>query len=413
MGISTWFPGRNLGHARQAVVGLGVAPVPGDAYTRIRFQLSELELLMGVAPVAAVTYPSDEVPHLEGKYGIEANPEADLEWHDEDEVVAQFGCTYEIRTTLGDAYRHEVGFAPVFWMVSRRPMSVDEWITDWVVPLMRLASLATRRPQEIGWLVVETRPLGAAPYERGHKRGVVFGSGIHQDPHEARDDPNWREPERRPLFTLKALPRSLPSLVRTWRALELDDNPFVELYTQALFQLDLPPRARFLYLVQALEGLHGHENLESDASASEAYVARRNDALSAVADADLDSDIARFIRDSWSKRPTDSLDRRLRDLIRELPGNVQQELAPPPDGELVLQLMAAGETSLEGQLRLLRNQLSHGSRNYDNWDLRPMVQVVETLCRAHALRLLGFDPQAIEHGLSASAPPPDPRRDGM
>jgi hypothetical protein len=65
------------------------------------------------------------------------------------------------------------------------------------------------------------------------------------------------------LFTASELPAPLPDVIERWRQLDSSDNPFPELYRLASAP-DLPERARFLYLVQALEGLHGFEHNADD-----------------------------------------------------------------------------------------------------------------------------------------------------
>ena len=99
----------------------------------------------------------------------------------------------------------------------------------------------------------------------------------------------------------------------------------------------------------------------------------------------------------------DSLDRRIGELVSALPDRVGETLAQPEMAGLAAELAARGATTLGDQLRVLRNDLSHGVRNYDNATLRPWVQTAETLCRGHALRLLGFEPQHIELALVSGA----------
>ena len=78
-----------------------------------------------------------------------------------------------------------------------------------------------------------------------------------------------------------------------------------------------------------------------------------------------------------------------------LPVGVREALGPPPGDAIAAELIAAGRTALAAQLGDLRNTLSHGSRNHQDQELLPWVKVVETMCRAHALRLLGFDAASI------------------
>jgi len=139
---------------------------------------------------------------------------------------------------------------------------------------------------------------------------------------------------------------------------------------------------------------------------------RRSTTLTTLADVELPDCTLRFIKDSWSKRRTDSLDRRLRDLIEQLPEAVRTLVSEPPGGDVLVALTADGAQPIEALLRMLRNELSHGNRNYDDPDLLPWVQVAETMCRAHALRLLGFDEDAVVAGLAPAPAPAAPAQGG-
>jgi hypothetical protein len=402
--IAIWFPQRSLGSARHAVVGMNIADVPGDKYHRIRFQITELDLLFGAAPVRSVSYPGDGTPPLHGHFGIDVNPDAHHEWtHDDAGITVK--CTYDIQFPLTSGHEHFVAFAPTVMIASDVPLSVDRWVDEWVMPLLRLATLATRRPQRLAWLTVNTAPRGTVSEERGrHLTGTVFGHSIEQAPYEAEYREEWREPKNRPLFTLATLPMPLPDLVLQWRSLEAAENPFVELFGLALRQADLPPRARYLYLVQALEALHSFEHRDEDEQAQAHFEQRRAAALDVLRSTELPDGTYRFIKNAWSKSRIDSLNRRLRDLIQQLPPPVRALLAPP-SGEVLAAMNKDGERSIEVLLRTLRNDLSHGIRHYTDHALRPWVAIVEIMCRAHALRLLKFDEEAIVEGL---APPPAP-----
>lgn len=48
------------------------------------------------------------------------------------------------RHSLTDAHAYHVVFAPFVAISSDSPLTVDEWIDQWVMPLLRLAALATR-----------------------------------------------------------------------------------------------------------------------------------------------------------------------------------------------------------------------------------------------------------------------------
>lgn len=205
-------------------------------------------------------------------------------------------------------------------LASHTSLTVDEWMDRWVRPMLRIAALATRRPQRLSWLTVSTAPVDATGTEwPPHSNGVVFGSGIEQAPYEADYPDEWRRPENRPLFTLTSMPMPLPELLRRWVDLSYDGNLFLELYGLTLRQADLPPRARFLYLVQALEALHSEEHAAEDNAAQAEFAAQRKDVITALKGVGLPSSTLSFIRDNWSKTKMLSLDRRLRQLIDMLP----------------------------------------------------------------------------------------------
>lgn len=399
------FPQQSLGSARHAVVGMDVADVARDAFHRSRFQVTNLDLLFGIAPIRSITWPAEGTPPLEGQFSIEMDPEAHHEWAD-DSAGITVKCTYQFQFPLRSGHQHYVAFAPIVSIASEEPLNIDRWFNEWVMPFLRLAALATHQPQRLSWMTVNTAPRTAQDDERMRSTtGTVFGGGIEQAPYEAEYRDEWREPANRPLFTLATIPMSLPDLVRSWRALERDENPFIELFGLTLRQAELPARARYLYLVQALEALHSYEHGAEEDEAQATFKQRRSEVLNSLREVELSPRTLSFIKDNWSKRRADSLDRRLRNLIDQLPEPVRELLSTPPSGDVVVAMTTDGPQPIEALLRILRNDLSHGNRNYDDGSLRPWVQIGETMCRAHALRLLGFDDEAIVAGL---APPPAP-----
>lgn len=402
--LSIWFIERSFGSARHAVVGSQVAKVPGGTFQRARFQLTDLDLLFGVAPIGTVTWPAAGRPRLTGSFAIEMNPAAHHEWVDDDYGLS-VECTYDIQLSASSGHQHYVAFAPTISIASDEPLTVDRWVNEWVTPLLGIARLATRRPQVLSWLTVNTAArISSGDERRLSTTGTVFGNGIAQEPYEAEYRDEWRERENRPLFTLATIPMSLPTLVKTWRSLEEDENPFIELFGLTLRQTELQARARYLYLVQALEVLHSYEHSTEDDQAQTSFEQHRNEALEALAGVELPPGVLRFIKTGWNKRRVDSLDRRLRDLIDQLPEPIRVLVSEAPLGDVLSAMTTDDRQPIEALLRILRNDLSHGNRNYDDRSLRPWVTLLETMCRAHALRLLGFDDGAIVAGLAG---PPD------
>jgi hypothetical protein len=60
---------------------------------------------------------------------------------------------------------------------------VDSWSTDWVQPFTTLVGIATGRVESLR--VVATQNGELSPDRRDYVRGVLFGSGINQDPRPA------------------------------------------------------------------------------------------------------------------------------------------------------------------------------------------------------------------------------------
>ncbi len=319
------------------------------------------------------------VPGFRGAFSAELNPASSQRWEDASTGVV-IECSYEGSFSLSNTYRHELVFAPVVEFADD-PMTVDEWMTQWVRPFLGLTALATRGPQRLSWLSVHAPPSELERSRVDSPSGVLFGSGIDQAPYQAKYPEEWRDPERRPLFTLKDLPVGLPTVLSRWRALEADENPFVDLYRSVLFQTDLPPRARFLYLVQALEALHAYENRAEDQEQQALFKTKRDSAVSELGAASVAPDTIRFIKDHWSRRKIDSLDRRLEDLLQGIPSAVRKDLERPDMADLSAILKGEGAGTLEAQIRTLRNDLSHGSRNFEEQDLKPWVRVVEVMCQ--------------------------------
>ncbi|MFD1826782.1 MULTISPECIES: hypothetical protein [Mumia] len=53
-------------------------------------------------------------------------------------------------------------------------------------------------------------------------------------------------------------------------------------------------------------------------------------------------------------------------------------------------------------LRIIRNDLAHGTKGYDAYELQQVVAVLERMVRAHALDLLGCPDKVVGRVLTAS-----------
>ena len=172
---------------------------------------------------------------------------------------------------------------------------------------------------------------------------------------------------KRPLLTLAGLQTPFPDLVERWRALDEDENVFFALFRMVISQPELPNRARYLFLVQALESLHGVEHQAEDEASQTAFQTDRKRVLTELDEVGLNTDSLRFIKKNWSKRRPDSLARRLRDLIAWLPQVAADEVQALASTSIAnyLEECAGQELDVETLLQGLRNELSHGNSHWD------------------------------------------------
>lgn len=150
---------------------------------------------------------------------------------------------------------------------------------------------------------------------------------------------------------------------------------------------DEHPRSRFLLLVQALEGLYGFETKDEFEARKEAHSQRREQVLAETLP-HASKEGAKFLRSYLMKRPPESLDTALSKLVSGLPVNLLPQIAMTTVVQYLLQDERKPQGAA-GALRLLRNDLAHGTKGYDADDVREVTALLERVVRAHALRILG------------------------
>ena len=389
--IETVIPEMTIAIGRYSLVGLNLNDVDDDAYEEVVFQATGLDLLLGRAPLKSVRWPPDGADHLDGEFAATGDPQSTQKWELDGTTIT---CSYWAQqSSVSNPYRFELRFAPVVHVVAENPADLDRWLDEWVTPVVRLLALVTREPQRLSWLELRHRPPGDE--RRWPVRAQVFGTGIAQEPYVSEDAEAWRDPQRRPILDLASSGLSLPALIVSWRDLDTGGNPFVELFRLVMFQRDLPKRAQFLYLVQALEALQGYEHRSHDQRAAEEYAARRGETIERIGAAGGLAKDMRFLKQAWSKRPRDDLSRRLRSLVRhkDLPATARSVFDALGDTPLAKEVR---ESNVENAVRHIRNDLAHGNRNYSDRELRRWTVVLDALCRGHLLRLLGCPTAVIE-----------------
>jgi ApeA N-terminal domain 1 len=196
----------------------------------------------------------------------------------------------------------------------------------------------------------------------------LFSQDIEQAPYAPIRDPLK---DGRTLFTFRNLPYSPIDLMRRWEDLRRTHHGFIQPLMQGLTK-QMTPRARFLFLVQSLEGLHTETAGEGPIPLDE-HRARRKALLRAVKDAGLPKTDLRWL-DHWLDRyGRFTLEERLVqlcDAVREDIGNI------------------VDLSCVQGDIPQVRNRLSHGAEDYQWPVLRPPIQAMSAIGVAHVLQLL-------------------------
>ncbi|HEY8986058.1 MAG TPA: HEPN domain-containing protein [Streptomyces sp.] len=338
----------------------------------IEFQITALDALTGTAPIASVQTPGIHPDNPKGLWSANLNLEARAEWAKEG---VELSVGYNGRMRTADGFEFRLCFSPVATVTFQRGVSLRVAFDEFIEPLRRISSIATGKPQDLTYVAVRLTDI-AGQYQ-------VYGTGITQAPFASseKDVRNHRSAIR-----AKADELSLLDLVLEWRKYSADHHPLVETYGSMLHAHDQHPRSRFLLLIQALEGLHGYETRNEYDQRRLSHLSKREqviDSLSSVAD----RNVMQFLKKFLSKNPPTSLDAVLKSMTGALPVDIMDRIAAT---SLVTEAMSNPSVKTPANaLRIVRNNLAHGTRGYDAFELDEVVRILELAVRAHSLRILG------------------------
>ncbi|MFE9904327.1 ApeA N-terminal domain 1-containing protein [Streptomyces achromogenes] len=338
----------------------------------IEFQITALDALAGTAPIASVQTPGIHPDNPRDLWSANLNLEAKVEWAKEG---AELSVGYNGRMRTADGFEFRLAFSPVAMATFQQGVSLRVAFDEFVEPLRRISSIATGKPQDLTYVAVRLTSA-AGQYQ-------VYGTGITQAPFasSAKDVRNQRSAIR-----AKSDELSLLDLVLEWRKYSAEHHPLVETYGSMLHAHDQHPRSRFLLLIQALEGLHGYETRKEYSQRRLSHLSKREqviDSLSGVAD----RDVMQFVKKFLSKNPPTSLDAVLKSMTSALPVDIMDRIAAT---SLVTDAMSNPSVRTPANaLRIVRNNLAHGTRGYDAFELDEVVRILELAVRAHSLRILG------------------------
>lgn len=359
-------------------------------YARVSAQVGALDAVAGASPFSGWTFPKGgEGRHLEGEWAVSGNPDSSQEWSDQDVTVR---LEYDASIGIGNPYAFRFVVSPVVRIESREALTVRDWLDRWIVPLRRIVSIATGDAQPLTYLAVDASSVDGP---RTHQRRQVYGLGITQEPYQS-DHAAVRQSSTAVRIAVDGL--SLLDMLRRWQGLEENHHPLIETYGAMLSATDEHPRSRFLLLVQALEGLHGHETAAAYEERKNHHTDERKTLIEALQNADtLNSQQLKFVKKNLSKNPPRGLNEALHYLLGALPVDLTPRLA----GCKLLTNYLTETQGPEAQrvayaLSRVRNDLAHGNKGFDAYDLHEAVTVLERIVRAHALRLLGCPEPVLE-----------------
>ncbi|MEV1070868.1 hypothetical protein [Micromonospora parva] len=382
--IVSWHPDAAAIDARAALVGYWSKSDDSLAFDDIKLQITSLDAISGVGPLKSFTFPTGGTDFYKRSWTVKANPESEQSWSDSG---VEFELGYDASLSIGDAYFYRMSFSPTLWIKLPDRLNFDDCLKTWVEPIRRIVSLASGRSEQLTFLAMGVRSGDNVPPAR-ERRLQVYGYGISQEPFASRGNEVSRI---KPAFTTKWNGISLLDLVRRWQSLASEHHPLLETYGSSIVIPRQHPRAQYLLLIQALEGLHGYEHRSDTERKVFEHGNKREQVVEELELAScLSAPVMRFIKKFLAKRPLSSLDACLRDLFGALPVDVTSDL-----GNTNLLRSVQDDPRLPqgvaGALRIIRNDLAHGTKGYPVQDLNEVSQVLERVARAHLLRVLGCD----------------------
>lgn len=358
-----------------------------NAFARVRFQVGALDAVLGFAPIESIRFPKPGETAAR-EWSATARDSPSVEWASHGDTIE---AHYRGKASIADPYSFSVRHSPVVTVEPNGPQSLRSLLEDWVKPVQAIASIATGKSEPLTYLAVHP---SASDSQQGPRWHQVFRRGVTQEPFESNAD---LVRDAGSALACVAQDVDLLDLVHKWQVLAAEHHPLIETYAAMLHAADQHPRSRFLLLVQSLEGMRGHETQDDFDNRTAAHVELRQAALEAIK-SDVGAEHFKFVKTYLAKQPFRSLESALRATFEDLPVDRSDDLATTV---LVRQLVAEGAPGFTvfAAVARLRNYLAHGVRGFDEAHIREVVTVLETVVRAHALRLLGCPDLVLERVL--------------
>ncbi|WZH35540.1 MAG: hypothetical protein PIR02_12225 [Microbacterium enclense] len=346
-------------------------------YKAIELQIDGIDAIMGKSPISQVKMPRKAGD--EPVWSASINRDANAEW---ESAGDQLSVWFNASIRALDFYEFSMVFGSVLRITVKDALTVDEWWLEWVRPLRQLISLVTQGSRSInGFLAVQGESNKAG------SRDQVFGWDISQSPRNtSRDEIEATQT----LVNLAADEANLLLLLQSWRTLSTAHHPLLETYGSMTTTAEQHPRSRLLLLLQALEGLYGFETSDQRAKNEQIYTEKREGVLKRAGESSLETADVKFLKKHVMKRPSSGLLDALGAIFKSLPVDIRPEL----DTTSLFATVRSLDPTLDKEraeriLVKIRNDLSHGSANYDVQDLKHVADLLERVVRSETLRVIG------------------------
>lgn len=394
--LQVWQADRNIGlmsgpnahfDAWAALIGHGIPQTTDVLVDSGVIQLTHLDAFAAQAPIEETQYPDKPFEVDDPSFRAKFRQASCQTWSDDEAEVA---IEYKISAAVHGGYHFHVTFSPIVRIELHQPLPIKDFFTSWVLPLHGLVSAATGQNEDITYwscsplIEGDDRPPARRQFE-------VFVRWVNQQPYASENT----IPDKHVSSIRLAQGESLLDLLRRWQKLESEQNPILQTYDIHSLGPEQTPRARFLLLVQALEGLCGHKERLRGRWAT--FKNKRERILEECRTMLSDKDF-KFL-DRWLQSTPYNLDDALTEMLRILPVDLEPELA---DSELAKSVIAQTKniTTTVGALRHVRNQLSHGTETFDPHSLHIVAGILHRAVRGHLLRLLQASGPAQERVLA-------------
>ncbi|MDO4243376.1 MAG: hypothetical protein Q4C85_06400 [Actinomyces sp.] len=368
----------NGGGANGAFAVLSNRPFVHNEYRKyqsIELQIDDLDRVFDVPPTSLeFVRRTDE---RDESYKISIPARSSLDWKSQE---AQMCISYTGRLCL-DRFDFRASFAPYLRIDLDQPISLVDWWLQWVVPLCYILEVINGRPLDVMYLLAFENKNATHPKRRGDQ---VFRYDIMQGCIKI-DEKRFNR--ARPIVNLKEDEVDLLKLTIRHRELEALRHPLIETYRCNAVSDDQHPRSRYLLLIQALEGLYGHEHKEVYQRQCEQYAEKREALLERVGSTVNQEDF-KFLKRNLLRKPPSGLMGALSTIYKALPETIRSQI---DNSKIVLQTRnscAKKQISSAEALTTVRNRLSHGSSAYDPKDLEEICSVLDKIVRAEILRVL-------------------------